>query len=73
MGLVNALCWSALWPMALQDMGGYIRIDKALLIMEIIGGAIFRLVYGYLAETINFANEVMVLQKKQKVAIKLHI
>lgn len=52
--------------MALQDMGGYTRIAKALLIMGIIGGAISRLVYGYLAETINLANEVMVLQKQEK-------
>jgi hypothetical protein len=59
--------------MAHQDMGGYIRIDKDLLIMVIIGGGIFRLVYGYLAETINFANEVMVIQKQQKMRTKLRI
>jgi FHS family L-fucose permease-like MFS transporter len=57
MGLANALCWPAIWPMALQDLGGYTKIASAILIMAIIGGAIFPLIYGSLAETINLANE----------------
>lgn len=56
-GLANALCWPAIWPLALQDLGGYTKIAGAILIMAIIGGAIFPLVYGYLAESINLANE----------------
>lgn len=57
LGLANALCWPAIWPMALQDLGGYTKIASAILIMGIIGGAIFPLVYGYLVETINLGNE----------------
>lgn len=57
LGLANALCWPAIWPMALQDLGGYTKIASAILIMGIIGGAIFPLIYGALAESINFANE----------------
>lgn len=57
MGLSNALCWPAIWPMALQDLGGYTKIGGALLIMAIIGGAIFPLMYGALADSINIANE----------------
>ena len=57
LGLSNALCWPAIWPMALQDLGGYTKIASAILIMGIIGGAIFPLIYGSLAETINIANE----------------
>lgn len=57
LGLANALCWPAIWPMALQDLGGYTKIASAILIMGIIGGAIFPLIYGYLVETINLANE----------------
>lgn len=53
MGLSNALCWPAIWPMALQDLGGYTKIGGALLIMAIIGGAIFPLLYGALADSIN--------------------
>ena len=58
MGLSNALCWPAIWPMALQDLGGYTKIGSAILIMGIIGGAIFPLIYGSLVETINTANEI---------------
>ncbi|OYX82717.1 MAG: glucose/galactose MFS transporter [Flavobacteriales bacterium 32-34-25] len=56
MGLSNALCWPAIWPMALQDLGGYTKIGSAILIMGIIGGAIFPLLYGALVENINAAN-----------------
>jgi glucose/galactose transporter len=56
MGLSNALCWPAIWPMALQNLGGYTKIGGAILIMAIIGGAIFPLLYGLLAESINASN-----------------
>lgn len=56
-GLANALCWPAIWPMALQDLGGYTKIAGALLIMAIIGGAIFPLIYGSWADSINLAYE----------------
>ncbi|CAM4194589.1 sugar MFS transporter [Flavobacterium weaverense] len=57
MGLANALCWPAIWPLALQDLGGYTKIAGAILVMGIIGGAVFPLFYGYLAEMINVSNE----------------
>jgi glucose/galactose transporter len=57
-GLANALCWPAIWPLALQDLGGYTKIGGAVLIMAIIGGAIFPLLYGFIAEMINLSNEV---------------
>ncbi|MCV9930756.1 glucose/galactose MFS transporter [Flavobacterium sp. LS1R47] len=56
MGLANALCWPAIWPMALADLKGYTKIGSAILIMGIIGGAIFPLVYGAWAESINTSN-----------------
>ena len=56
LGLANALCWPAIWPLALQDLGGYTKIAGAILVMGIIGGAIFPLLYGYLAEVINLSN-----------------
>jgi fucose permease len=55
-GLVNALCWPAIWPLALENLGGYTKIGGAILIMAIIGGAIFPLLYGLLAESINVSN-----------------
>ncbi|MEO7978113.1 sugar MFS transporter [Flavobacterium sp.] len=57
LGLANALCWPAIWPMALQDLGGLTKIGGAILIMGIIGGAIFPLFYGLLADSINTSNE----------------
>lgn len=57
LGLANALCWPAIWPMALQDLGGFTKIGGAILIMGIIGGAVFPLFYGLLADSINTANE----------------
>ncbi|TDO96154.1 sugar MFS transporter [Flavobacterium sp. 245] len=56
LGLANALCWPAIWPMALEDLGGYTKIGSAILIMGIIGGAIFPLLYGLITETINTSN-----------------
>lgn len=57
LGLANALCWPAIFPMALQDLGGYTKIGGAMLIMAIIGGAVFPLIYGSLADTINITNQ----------------
>ena len=58
MGLANSLCWPAIWPMALEGLGGYTKIGGALLIMGIIGGAIFPLIYGYIVDVINTANDI---------------
>ena len=66
LGLANALCWPAIWPLALQDLGGYTKIAGAILVMGIIGGAIFPLVYGYLAEVINLSNEAQGLSTNAK-------
>lgn len=66
MGLSNALCWPAIWPMALQDLGGYTKIGGALLIMAIIGGAIFPLMYGALADSINIKNETRAITETVK-------
>jgi fucose permease len=66
LGLANALCWPAIWPMALEGLGGYTKIAGALLIMAIIGGAIVPLIYGSWAESINTANELEGIAKTAK-------
>lgn len=66
MGLSNTLCWPVIWPMTLQDLGGYTKKASSILIMEIIGGAIFPLIYGSLAETINLANKASGVAKTAK-------
>ena len=66
LGLSNALCWPAIWPMALQDLGGYTKIGGAMLIMAIIGGAIFPLMYGALADSIDLSNQTEILDETVK-------
>jgi glucose/galactose transporter len=51
LGLANALCWPAIWPLSLTDLGKYTSVGSALLIMGIAGGAVIPLVYGHFAET----------------------
>ncbi len=43
--------------MALERIGGYTKIAGAILVMAIIGGAVFPLIYGAWADSINLANE----------------
>jgi glucose/galactose transporter len=50
LGLANALVWPAVWPLAIHDLGKFIKTGSALLIMGIAGGAILPLVWGYLSD-----------------------
>lgn len=50
LGLANALVWPAVWPLAIHDLGKFIKTGSALLIMAIAGGAIMPLAWGYLSD-----------------------
>ena len=50
LGLANALVWPAIWPLAIHDLGRFIKTGSALLIMAIAGGAILPLIWGYLSD-----------------------
>jgi len=50
LGLANALVWPAIWPLAIHDLGKFIKTGSALLIMGIAGGAILPLLWGYLSD-----------------------
>jgi glucose/galactose transporter len=50
LGLANALVWPAIWPLAIHNLGRFIKTGSALLIMAIAGGAILPLVWGKLAD-----------------------
>lgn len=52
-GLANALVWPAIWPLALHNLGKFIKTGSALLIMAISGGAILPLIWGKLSDTIG--------------------
>jgi MFS transporter, FHS family, L-fucose permease len=53
LGLANALVWPAVWPLAIHDLGRFIKTGSALLIMGIAGGAVLPLVWGYLSDAFD--------------------
>ncbi len=50
LGLANALMWPAIWPLALDGLGKFIKTGSALLIMAIVGGALLPPLWGKLAD-----------------------
>lgn len=50
LGLANALVWPAIWPLAIHDLGRFIKTGSAMLIMAIAGGAILPQLWGKIAE-----------------------
>ncbi|MHC1774383.1 MAG: sugar MFS transporter [Lentimicrobium sp.] len=53
LGLANALVWPAIWPLAIHNLGSFIKTGSALLIMAIAGGALLPLVWGKLADAVG--------------------
>ncbi|MBY6210525.1 sugar MFS transporter [Microbulbifer agarilyticus] len=51
LGFANAMCWPAIWPLALDGLGKFTSKGAALLIMGISGGAILPPLYGHFADT----------------------
>jgi glucose/galactose transporter len=49
-GMANAIVWPAIWPLALHNLGSFIKQGSALLIMAISGGALLPLVWGKLSD-----------------------
>ncbi len=49
LGFANSIMWPAIWPLAIDGLGKFIKIGSALLIMGIAGGALIPLLYGYLS------------------------
>jgi glucose/galactose transporter len=50
LGFANSIMWPAIWPLAIEGLGKFIKTGSAMLIMGIAGGAILPLLYGYLAD-----------------------
>ena len=53
LGLANAIVWPAIWPLAIHDLGKFIKTGSALLIMAIAGGALLPLVWGWWSDQYN--------------------
>lgn len=49
LGFANSIMWPAIWPLAIEGLGKFIKIGSALLIMGIAGGATLPMFYGYLS------------------------
>lgn len=50
MGLANALVWPAIWPLAIHNLGQFIKTGSAILIMAIAGGALLPLIWGRISD-----------------------
>jgi FHS family L-fucose permease-like MFS transporter len=50
LGLANALIWPAMWPLAIHDLGKFIKIGSSILVMMIAGGALLPLLWGRLSD-----------------------
>ncbi|WP_160166624.1 glucose/galactose MFS transporter [Arcticibacter svalbardensis] len=50
LGITNSLLWPAIFPLALADLGKFTKAGSSLLVMGIVGGAVWPLLYGYFAE-----------------------
>ena len=51
LGFANAMCWPAIWPLALDGVGKFTKIGSAILIMAIAGGATIPPLYGVLSDS----------------------
>ena len=49
LGFANSIMWPAIWPLAIDGLGRFIKKGSALLVMAIAGGALIPLAYGYLS------------------------
>lgn len=50
LGFANSIMWPAIWPLAIDGLGKFMKIGSALLIMGIAGGALLPLLYGALSD-----------------------
>lgn len=50
LGLSNSLIWPSIWPLAIHNLGKFIKTGSALMIMAIAGGAILPLVWGWISD-----------------------
>jgi glucose/galactose transporter len=53
LGFANAIVWPAIWPLAIHDLGKFIKTGSAVLIMAIAGGALIPLAWGWWSDHFN--------------------
>ncbi|WP_028295949.1 sugar MFS transporter [Olivibacter sitiensis] len=50
LGFANSMIWAGIWPLALDNLGRFIKVGASLLIMGLCGNAIMPLLYGFWAD-----------------------
>jgi MFS transporter, FHS family, L-fucose permease len=60
MGFGSAMLWGTIWGLALRNLGKFTKQGSALLLMTVIGGGIFPVLYGKLLD-INARTAIMIL------------
>lgn len=61
LGLANSMIWAGVWPLALTNLGRFIKTGASLLIMGLCGNAVVPLLYGLLADLAGPRHAYMVL------------
>lgn len=54
MGFSSAMLWGTIWGLALRGLGRFMKMGSALLLMAVVGGGIFPIIFGRLID-INLA------------------
>ncbi|MEN8118175.1 MAG: MFS transporter [Bacteroidota bacterium] len=54
----NSIMWSAIWPLAIADLGKFTKRGSSMLVMGIVGGAVIPLAFGFLVDAFKGAAEV---------------
>lgn len=62
LGFANSMIWAGVWPLALNNLGKFLKVGASLLVMALCGNAIMPMIYGYFADTegLRFAYWVLV-------------
>lgn len=50
LGFANSMIWAGVWPLALSDLGRFLKRGASLLVMGLCGNAVMPLIYGYWAD-----------------------
>ena len=53
LGFANAIVWPAIWPLAIHNLGKFIKTGSAMLIMAIAGGAVLPVLWGKMSDIFN--------------------
>lgn len=56
MALGCSLMWPALWPLAMTDLGKFTKTGSSLMVIAIVGGAVFPTIYGFVKDTVGAQN-----------------